>query len=607
MVNARFAAGASLAALGLMLAACGGGGVNSTPTPTPTGGGNGGSPTPTPSTGTNDDLIAPLVSESFRNDAAGGAATFNKNGTQGSNSAKASSAVIAYDSSSQRYTITNQGRSQSFGPGDKDASLSNSLIDVYVRKSGSSTDTLTLTRPGTSGPLRYKYVGAGFWQHTTEGASTISGSMDAFTYGVVTPAAAVPRSGQGNFTTDILGVIVSPYDLVSFSGDGVMKVRFDTGKIELNGRYSTIDPFTGQANPSAIYDGEATLDGSANSFSGTLSIFPLRNSLQGRFYGPSAEEVGATFVGSSDGYSITGTLTGRRAGAGGNDGLLSIAGDQSFAWRTGLYTYPEIATASFGIVLDAGNKPAAVQTDVWAPSLDEVVVNFEKGSYRFLQSNSPMMDFSAADKVGGESNASYTVYRKQEGQTLNELRVANPGAGNPTIALTYSSYGIWTTKTPQNGSSNVEVGKNYFTYGLLTDPSIFPVTGSASYKGIILGSGKSITGEGNYYDVSGTFGANVNFATLAITGSLNPIIRNSQTSQALSLPSSLSFNGQVSASSSSFAMGTPSLGAGDGGLTLAGFFYGPTANEMAGVLSGQLANPGNTQEWIMVRGLGVAK
>ncbi|HZF46735.1 MAG TPA: transferrin-binding protein-like solute binding protein, partial [Sphingomonadaceae bacterium] len=224
-----------------------------------------------------------------------------------------------------------------------------------------------------------------------------------------------------------------------------------------------------------------------------------------------------------------------------------------------------------------------------------------------LQSNSPMMDFSAADKVGGESNASYTVYRKQEGQTVNELRVANPGAGNPTIALTYSSYGIWTTKTPQNGTGNVEVGKSYFTYGLLTDPSIFPVTGSASYKGIILGSGKSITGEGNYYDVSGTFGANVNFATLTITGSLNPIIRNSQTSQALSLPSSLSFNGQVNAGSSSFGMGTPSLGAGDVGISLGGFFYGPTANEMAGVLSGQLANPGNTQEWIMVRGLGVAK
>ncbi|HTN14436.1 MAG TPA: transferrin-binding protein-like solute binding protein [Sphingomonadaceae bacterium] len=614
MTISRFSAGASLAALCLTLAACGGGGVNSTPTPTPGTGGGAPTPTPgtgggtpTPSTGVNDDLLAPLVSESFNNNAAGGTATFNKNGSQGSNSASASSATISYDASSQRYTISNQGRSQAFGAADKDASQSNSLIDVYVKKNGKTVDTLTLTRSGTSGPLRYKYVGAGFWQRTTDGANTITGSMDAFTYGVKTADSAVPRSGQGNFTTDILGVIVSPYNLVSFAGDGVMKVRFDNGAIDLNGNYATVDPSTGQANPETIYDGHATLSGSTNSFTGTLSIFPLTTSLEGRFYGPAAEEVGATFVGSEGGYSITGTLTGRRAGAGGGDGLLSIAGDQTFDQSTGAFHYRSLSTSNFGIVLDSTGKPAAVQSDFWSPRFTELVVNFAEGSYRLLQSNSPMIDFSSANRVSAESNASYTVYRKTTGSTVDELRVYNPGAANPTIALTYSSFGIWTTRASQSGTSNIETTKNYFAYGLITDPTIFPTTGTASYNGIILGSGKSITSEGNYYDVSGTFGANVNFSTLAITGSLSPTIRNVATSQLLALPSSWTFNGQIAASSSSFGMGTPSLGAGSEGINMAGHFYGPTANEMAGDFFGQLANPGNPSEWIMVTGVGVAK
>lgn len=544
------------------------------------------------------------MSENFTNDAASGSASVPKNGSAGANSMAFATVGVSYDASSQRYTISSSERTQSFSASDRDATQSNSAIDVYIRKSGNTTDSLTLTKPGTSGPLRYRYVGAGFWQRTTESSTAISGSFDAFSYGVETPDAALPRTGQANFTTDLLGVISSPYDLVSFAGDGVLAARFDTGDMTFSGRYATVDPFTGMPNPSTNYDGTAKISGSSNAFTGSLMIFPLTTTVKGRFYGPGAEELGAVLSGSDAGYSITGTLTGRRAGStGGNDGLLSLAGDQQFDNYTGYLKYPNFEVNALRIVLDSSGKPLSERPVYDARTFDQFVVNRTNGTFRVQNGGNVMADFSSANRVSSESNASFTVYRKAAAGVTEELRVANPGSGNTTIALTYTSFGSWITTTPIGSSGNSSKETAYFVYGMRTDPKIFPTTGSASYQGIISGSGISISGPLNYYDVSGTFGANLNFATRQITGSLSPTVRNITTSQVLAFPSSMALTGQVVPDQNFPA----SMRTASSEFNLGGFFYGPTASEFGGTLFGQFLNPGDSSESIVVKGIGVAR
>jgi len=97
------------------------------------------------------------------------------NGTAGTTSGGPSTLSVSYDATSKDYTISVAGRSQTFAPGDINASKSSSSgATVYIKTSGSTTDSLTLTNAGTSGALTYEYVGAGFWQRTVQGAGTVS-------------------------------------------------------------------------------------------------------------------------------------------------------------------------------------------------------------------------------------------------------------------------------------------------------------------------------------------------------------------------------------------------------------------------------------------------
>ena len=164
---------AASAALGLAVAGCGGGGVGSTPAPTP-------APTPPPSTA-NADLINLTQSESFTNDGAIGSASYPT--TSGNFTSASSEGVVSfiYDAPSKTYTMTTQGLSQSFAPGEIDAAQSNANVTVYKKVTGNTTDSLVLTKPGTSGPFNFKYVGGAFWQRTIQGASAINGNFVAST------------------------------------------------------------------------------------------------------------------------------------------------------------------------------------------------------------------------------------------------------------------------------------------------------------------------------------------------------------------------------------------------------------------------------------------
>jgi len=293
----------------LGLAGCGGGGdVASTPVPTPS---------PTPTGPVNADLLGPLKSENFANLAVHGSANFDGATVKGSTASQAAS--IRYDAAKQSYSLSTTSGKITFAQADIDDSLTSAGATAYIRKNGSVTDSLILTKPGTSGRFTYKYVGSAFWQHTNLGPVSGSGTVDAFVYGAPTPEAAIPRSGNGFYDIDLLGVEAFPGGVEALAGTGGASVDFTSGKMRIDGTLNGVY-FSGMQ---VQFGGDLTLASGANRFSGKIGWSDADNftgSVDGQFFGPGSQELGAVFQASAaDGRLALGTLTGRQQASGNTD------------------------------------------------------------------------------------------------------------------------------------------------------------------------------------------------------------------------------------------------------------------------------------------------
>lgn len=311
MKTGRFAAQASLVAIELLLAGCGGGsggggGPVSTPAPPASGGSGGGTPTPTP---TNDDLLTPLASETFTAIAARGSGSYPTNGSSGSTQSGGASVSISYDANSRSYTVNAGGTRQTFDQGDVEQQATDSQITTYLIQNGNTSESLVLTKPGTSGNLTYRYVGAGVWQRTTESSSSISATVNAFVYGMRTPTSGVPTTGSANYGVNMIGIYATPRAPQALNGFGDLSIDFGTGGLTGSGIASGFDVVYGETTD---YSWQANADISSNgSFSGSLSIGSVNAALNGAMFGPEAEEIGAAFSGSAGGNSVVGALIGR--------------------------------------------------------------------------------------------------------------------------------------------------------------------------------------------------------------------------------------------------------------------------------------------------------
>jgi hypothetical protein len=98
-------------------------------------------------------------SESFANDSTVAKASFPVAGGNPTTSAAATSGTINYDAAARSYTLSAEGRTLTFLPADIDAAQTTATLTVYKKVAGSTTDTLTLTKPGTEGRFTYTYVG----------------------------------------------------------------------------------------------------------------------------------------------------------------------------------------------------------------------------------------------------------------------------------------------------------------------------------------------------------------------------------------------------------------------------------------------------------------
>jgi hypothetical protein len=541
----------AIATVSLMVAGCGGGGgVGSTPTP-PAPSPPSPPPPPPPPSPPNTSLINLTSSESFVNDAASGSANFPKSGSGQTATAAAATVSIAFDLATKGYTITAGGRTQTFLPADIDNAQSNAGVTVFVKRNGSTTDSLTLTKPGTSGRFTYEFVGGGYWQRTVDGSTAVSGNFDAFSYGIVTPAAGVPRTGTAVYSVDLLAAETIPNDVVGLTGQGKLAIDLGSGRIVLRG---TID------NPAAFQAGafsaSALLSSTANAFNGTITLTGLgvpdfSGALNGRFFGPAAQEVGAAFgATNAQGNAIAGSIIGRKGSAGGNTDMTALTTDDFFkgdAARLGFEGSPV--------------APVAVKENgVGAIS---VFYNSAGATYDlFLNGRSALI--RNRDFIATSLDNSYYA-----GLSITE---------------TYAAFSAPTLKYLRTGRSYTQNGLRYtmddIVFGIVTSDAALPRTGEGGYAVRLTGS-IAETGASQVSTFGGQGSLIANFATGAINteGSVENYF-------GFPAPPLGSFNGTATISSSANGY-TGTMNFSFGGYTgpLRGRFYGPNANETGAVFS----------------------
>ncbi|KPH64822.1 transferrin-binding protein-like solute binding protein [Novosphingobium sp. ST904] len=236
--------------------------------------------------------------------------------------------------------------------------------------------------------------------------------------------------------------------------------------------------------------------------------------------------------------------------------------------------------------LSRATGAASGKSSVQAPT--EVRYDAASQSYTLVGTTMGTTIFRPADKLG--DTAATTGYRKIAGNTQEDFVLFRPGAANPDMALTYASYGAW-QKIVDKGT-DLDVSTAFFTYGVTTNPSDMPKSGSATYQTRIDGQYADGTGA---YVLSGASSFAANFAAGTVRFEMSPIgqhvvdgrtkvFGNLQLDGIIKTPNQFYKGNEFEASSDLNAAYSADLH---------GFFYGPGAAEMGGAftLRQGLGNP----------------
>jgi hypothetical protein len=330
VINVRkYINGLSIASLCLALAGCGGGGsaVNSTPPPA--------APAPSPVTPAN---LSP--STSFSNSMQSGnfvtirasGSTTVKYSTDGNTrttvvtvSPADTTNYISYDAASNVYAVnftnsSGQAAKSAFDSKGLPVSVqANGIPDpteiqydnTVCFHSGCSGGINRVTHTG-SGSFKYSYTAVAYFN--TSQSDNFAGSTtlynDFSVFGFPTPAAAVPRTGSATYALDLMG---------RYPGTGTGSVNFGSGTYNFSG---TIAQSIGSSQTTGTFQSTGTLASASNGFSGTVNLavnttFPnppgadvksaytFSGPIGGMFFGPTAQELGGTFVASTTSSSTT--------------------------------------------------------------------------------------------------------------------------------------------------------------------------------------------------------------------------------------------------------------------------------------------------------------
>lgn len=571
-----------------VLAACASGGGGG-------GGGDAGSPgLPPPPPPTNSSITNLVVDQVFSGPAATSTTEFNLTSGTTVNGTGASGALsVSYNAAAKSYTVSVAGRSQTFAPGDV---ISNAGGETRFETDGAAgKDRLTLVTTPYSGSTSNRYVGMGYWQRSSTTGDRQHDQFASFVYGLNTPAAAMPRTGRANFAIDVFAMSSVPgFEPSVLQGLGTFDVDFMAGIFSTKTYLTETGLLTGSGvvGGGIELNGAGTLSSSDATFSGSITAGTrnsnLTGSLSGRFYGPGAEEIGASFSATnSDGASFTGSFTGQRGnGPAVNLTLTNVVTPQLFfAQGTGLF-----------VDKLAGQTEAQVRYyRMTGQFQDRTSGNFSFGPGI---SNMPGGEFTSTSIVSS-NDPNFTVYEKVFGDRGVRLELFKIGAANTQLALTYSTLGRWrSTELAGVWTMNQH---HHFVYGLETPERLLATrTGTARYEGVVYGAGANAT-TGAEYDVRGSSVFNVNFSQQTYSGDLTLNGRNNAGTVDFGR---YDFAGRLSSTTRASAADLTYGGATVGELVTR--FFGPTGEEIGGdfnIFVPEGVHPGGT----MIAGATVAR
>ena len=580
-------------AAGIVLSGCGGGdGVSSTPTPVA-------APPPAPVNTTITDLRA---SQSFTNDAAKTDVSFNLT-SKTTIMAKAANAplTISYDAASNSYLVTSSGTAETFTSTDKQLGTIPGEAR-YSHRSVTSSSYLTLVTTPYYGTTSNRYVGLGYLQRNAVSGDRQDTGFATFTYGLDTAASGVPKAGSGKFATDVFGLESVPGSEPNvFQGRG----RFDVDFV--NGLYSTTTSVTrtGLISGQGVVGGGIDLTGGGRlaSTNGTFSGEVVYSNgsrqiggvLAGRFYGPNGEEIGASFYGSaSDGSAFNGSLTGQ------HDATLSPVNISFARLVTPQLFYADattltVLTARTGEVRQIFDYPGLLGSGVSRSQFNDKT----SGNVSFGPPTSNLAggDYTVTAIVGGDAN--FTSYARTIAGQSTRLELYKTGADNRELALTYASFGRYSTSIDSD-PIQTEADRVFFVYGFNTPNGLFANrTGTASYAGVAYGAGANPAG--TLYDVTGSSRLTVDFGSQSLSGSLS--LRGTNGLSSIDY-GAFGFAGKLfSYGSSATADISRTAGASLGSMLIN--FYGPSAEEVGGLY--RLRVPDGVGANTLITGAMVAK
>lgn len=512
--------------------------------------------------------LAPLtVSDVFQADAERASAFYPGNGTSPIG-ARSTRLTVRYDSATQSYTVEEAGDAAGFSPADRSANA-NRLYELFATSTGSTTDTLRLTRTGAQGATGTRYAGGGIWLHDATAHGVRQVVMRSFSYGIPTAAADIPTTGSATFGVVLTGVqavgqVTTQPDLASVNGSGLFTINWANRQVIGTGVTYTRSPLPGGAAPFLVpgtieYNGIALPTGGLDGFvvlanaGGTGS-----GTADGRLYGPGAAEIGLA-------YSVTsgtpirsgvGVITGARGTvAPAFETLSTLLSDVTLAGFAG-----EVRIPSAGAGQPAEGPSARTSFASVGAALDTYVIG-----------NTAL---TPADLVAAESNDRFATYRTANAGGTTTTRIYRVGSSNAELRLSYASLAV-SDFVVQDAS--LRVGNTY-AFGLPTLASALPRTGTGSYHGVAYGSGYIAGAANEAYSLRGTTALDFDWAQATFAGGMT-LTAVKEATNTIETLGGISFAGGTLNRSTAGFSSTLGGGAGVSG-TLVGSFFGPTGQEL---------------------------
>jgi hypothetical protein len=230
---------------------------------------------------------------------------------------------------------------------------------------------------------------------------------------------------------------------------------------------------------------------------------------------------------------------------------------------------------------------------VTQPTFGTLTVAYDAGADSYtVNDGTTSSTFGTSDRNG--SDTAFQFYLKTlNSTTTSELSVFKSGSANGRLALTYVTYGVWTTTV--RGATTSSFTSHFAASGIQTSAASMPLTGSATYTGVADGAALAA---GQTYRLLGSTGTlNANFATGAITTTLalrgNPDV----TSDAIGTTNLGTLTGSAAIGAGTNKYSGTITGTGLSG-TLTGAFFGPAAAETG--YSFQVSGGGNAAAGVFV-------